>query len=69
MREKIIHEVSLEQYKDGLLKAKFKVQGGTYIKELISGDDGRTIPSIAEKLETGCKCAELNVTAIYSEVV
>ncbi|MHA1135114.1 MAG: tRNA pseudouridine(54/55) synthase Pus10 [Candidatus Thorarchaeota archaeon] len=67
VREKIIHEISLEQHKDGLLKAKFKVQGGTYIKELISGDEGRTVPSIAEKLGTGCKCAELNVTAIYSE--
>ncbi|MBE0526480.1 tRNA pseudouridine(54/55) synthase Pus10 [Candidatus Thorarchaeota archaeon] len=66
VREKIIHEISLEQHKDGLLKATFKVQGGTYIKELISGDEGRTTPSIAEKLGTACKCAELNVTAIYS---
>ena len=67
VRKKIIHEISLERYKDGLLKATFKVQGGTYIKELISGDEGRTTPSIAEKLGTGCKCVELNVTAIYSD--
>jgi tRNA pseudouridine synthase 10 len=67
VRKKAIHEISLKKYKDGLLKARFKVQGGTYIKELISGDEGRTIPSIAEKLGTGCKCTELNVTAIYSE--
>ncbi|MGY5881226.1 MAG: tRNA pseudouridine(54/55) synthase Pus10 [Candidatus Thorarchaeota archaeon] len=67
VRKKVIHEISLKKNKDGLLKATFKVQGGTYIKELISGDEGRTIPSIAEKLGTGCKCAELNVTAIYSE--
>ena len=67
VRKKVIHEISLKKHKDGLLKATFKVQGGTYIKELISGDEGRTIPSIAEKLGTGCKCAELNVTAIYSE--
>lgn len=69
VRQKIIHEISLERYKDGLLKANFKVQGGTYIKELISGDEGRTTPSIAEKLGTVCICAELNVTAIYSEEV
>ncbi|MGY5860559.1 MAG: tRNA pseudouridine(54/55) synthase Pus10 [Candidatus Thorarchaeota archaeon] len=68
VRTKIIHEIHLKKHEDGLLKATFKVQGGTYIKELISGDEGRTIPSIAEKLGTGCKCAELNVTAIYSEV-
>ncbi|TFH09980.1 MAG: tRNA pseudouridine(54/55) synthase Pus10 [Candidatus Thorarchaeota archaeon] len=67
VRKKTIYEISLKKDKDSLLKATFKVQGGTYIKELISGDEGRTTPSIAEKLGTGCRCAELNVTAIYSE--
>jgi tRNA pseudouridine synthase 10 len=67
VREKMIYKITLEQNGDGLLKAKFKVQGGTYIKELISGDDGRTVPSIAEKLGTSCKCVELNVVAIYNE--
>ena len=67
VRKKIIHEICVEQQEDGLLKATFKVQGGTYIKELISGDEGRTTPSIAEKLGSGCVCAQLNVTAIYTE--
>jgi len=67
VRKKVIHEISLKKEKDGHLRAMFKVQGGTYIKELISGDEGRTTPSIAEKLGIECKCAELNVTAIYSE--
>jgi tRNA pseudouridine synthase 10 len=67
VREKVVHEVSLEQQKEGIIKAKLKVQGGTYVKELISGDEGRTVPSISEKLGTDCKCVELNVTAIYSE--
>ena len=67
VRIKVIHEICLEKHKDGFLKANFKVQGGTYIKELISGDEGRTTPSIAERLGTECVCAELNVTAIYSE--
>ena len=67
VREKVIHKISVKQYKEGYLKATFKVQGGTYIKELISGDNGRTIPSIAENLGIGCKCTELNVTAIYSD--
>jgi len=67
VREKIIHEISIEANKEGCLKATFKVQGGTYIKELISGDEGRTTPSIAGSLGMGCKCVELNVTAIYSD--
>ncbi|MBN2230927.1 MAG: tRNA pseudouridine(54/55) synthase Pus10 [Candidatus Thorarchaeota archaeon] len=67
VRKKQIHEIIFKGYKEELLEAFFKVQGGTYIKELISGDEGRTKPSVAEKLGTPCVCTELNVTAIYSE--
>ena len=66
IREKKVHEIQLTRQEDGTLGAFFKVQGGTYIKELISGDDGRTKPSIAEILGIPCLCKELNVTAIYS---
>ncbi|MFW9907547.1 MAG: tRNA pseudouridine(54/55) synthase Pus10 [Candidatus Thorarchaeota archaeon] len=68
IREKKVHEVQLTRREDGVLEAFFKVQGGTYIKELISGDEGRTKPSIAEILGTPCLCKELNVTAIYGGV-
>ncbi len=67
VREKRIHEIRLKRKEESLLEAFFKVQGGTYIKELISGDEGRTVPSIAQILETPCICKELNVTAIYSD--
>jgi tRNA pseudouridine synthase 10 len=66
VRMKKIHDVQITKEADGNLRAFFKVQGGTYIKELISGDEGRTKPSIAEILGTPCVCKELNVTAIYS---
>ncbi|MGY5875078.1 MAG: tRNA pseudouridine(54/55) synthase Pus10 [Candidatus Thorarchaeota archaeon] len=65
IRKKRIYEVALEKKEGHLLEGFFKVQGGTYVKELISGDEGRTIPSISEKLGTACTCIELNVTAIY----
>ena len=67
VRRKRIHEIHLKKQDERLLEGLFKVQGGTYIKELISGDEGRTVPSIAQILETPCVCKELNVTAIYSE--
>ena len=67
VRKKRIHEVKLRKQDDGFIEGFFKVQGGTYIKELISGDEGRTVPSIAQMLDTPCVCKELNVTAIYSE--
>jgi tRNA pseudouridine synthase 10 len=66
VRKKLIHEVRLKKLKDDNIEAFFKVQGGTYVKELISGDDGRTDPSIASKLGVACVCKKLDVTAIYS---
>ena len=41
-----------------------KAEAGTYIKELISGDDGRTKPSVAELLGTGAVCKKLAVIEI-----
>jgi tRNA pseudouridine synthase 10 len=66
VRKKMIHEIRLKKLKDNSIEAFFKVQGGTYVKELISGDDGRTDPSIASKLGLVCVCKKLDVTAVYS---
>jgi tRNA pseudouridine synthase 10 len=43
---------------------RITAEAGTYIKELISGDDGRTQPSIAELLKTDAKCTKLVVEQI-----
>ena len=44
-----------------------RAQAGTYIKELASGDAGRTRPSVAEVLGTPATCTELDVMAIHLE--
>jgi tRNA pseudouridine synthase 10 len=41
-----------------------KAEAGTYIKELISGDDERTEPSMAGILGTEAKCTALDVSEI-----
>ena len=41
-------------------------QHGTYIKEAISSDSGRTVPSIAELLGGACTCVELDVLNILT---
>ena len=43
---------------------RIKAEAGTYIKELVSGDNGRTIPSFAGVLGFGAKCTRLAVTKI-----
>ena len=50
--------------------ASFIIKGesGLYVKELVSGDNGRTAPSIAEMLGIGCKVKELDVIGVeYGE--
>ena len=64
IRKKRVHEVRLTPIDSHHLSGFFRVQGGTYVKELISGDDGRTRPSIAELLNIKCKCVELSVVAV-----
>jgi len=47
------------------LELSVRAQAGTYIKELVSGDGGRTRPSVTEVLGTPAECAELDVIAIH----
>lgn len=46
------------------LVARVEADAGTYIKELISGDEGRTTPSLASLLGVPCRCAELDVLEV-----
>lgn len=43
---------------------EIEAESGTYIKELISGDDGRSDPSFSELLGVPCLCVGLDVLAI-----
>ena len=44
---------------------EIKTEAGTYIKELISGNNGRTRPSVAFLLNTPAECKELDVIKIW----
>jgi tRNA pseudouridine synthase 10 len=41
--------------------------GGLYVKELVSGDDGRTEPSLAGLLDVGARVTALDVLAVEGE--
>ena len=47
------------------LELEVRTQAGLYIKELVSGDGGRTRPSVAEVLGVPAGCAELDVIAVH----
>lgn len=44
-----------------------KGEAGLYVKELISGDEGRTSPSVSELLGRKCVCRELDVIKIHKK--
>jgi tRNA pseudouridine synthase 10 len=50
--------------KDKLIELKIRAESGLYVKEFISGDEGRTKPSVSELLNASCQCKQLDVIDI-----
>lgn len=65
VRERKILEASLEDINANQAKILVTAEAGTYIKELVHGDGGRTIPSISEKYGEPLRVAELDVIKIH----
>ncbi|MEM3609920.1 MAG: tRNA pseudouridine(54/55) synthase Pus10 [Candidatus Anstonellales archaeon] len=61
IRKKTIKEVNCELIDEHTFIMKVKCQSGTYVKELIHGDKGRTKPSVSEILNTKAECVELDI--------
>jgi len=67
VRERYIYK--LEVKKVTLKKALLyiKCQGGLYVKELVSGDEGRTVPSVSALLNNPAKTLKLDVLSVIME--
>ncbi|MCF7889716.1 tRNA pseudouridine(54/55) synthase Pus10 [Candidatus Bipolaricaulota bacterium] len=64
VREREVYWIHAEELCRGVLDITVKAEAGTYIKELISGDDGRTTPSVAGRLGCEARCEKLDVLDI-----
>jgi tRNA pseudouridine synthase 10 len=64
VREKYIYEAKVKRLTPNRVRLKVKCQGGLYIKELVTGDEGRTKPSMAEILGTRATPSELDVLEV-----
>jgi len=64
VREKFIYNIDGKFIKSNLFTFIIETQGGTYIKELIHGDNGRTSPSFTEILGFPLTCKQLDVIKI-----
>lgn len=67
VREKHIYRCVVESVKDTNAVITLETESGTYIKELVTGDNGRTKPSITEIIDSPCKVIELDVMEIKGE--
>ena len=64
VRIKHVLDLSWEVIDDTTFWMTIKTEGGLYIKELISGDEGRSNPNVAEKLGVKAICEQLDVIEV-----
>ena len=64
VRVKHVLDLSYDLIDDTSFNMRIKTEGGLYIKELISGDDGRSKPNISEILGVNAICEQLDVIEV-----
>lgn len=64
LRIKKVYEMKARKFDGNRIELVVRCQGGLYVKELISGDEGRTRPSVSELLGTSAKVVELDVISV-----
>jgi len=67
VREKHIYKADVKRLTPKRFEIKIRCQGGLYIKELVTGDEGRTVPNIAEILNAKAVPTELDVLGVFVE--
>lgn len=67
IRKRKIIDLEVLSFEKKKIEIEIRTEPGTYIKELIHGDSGRTKPSISSLLQIDAECKELTVTKIDDE--
>lgn len=64
VRHRRIHWVTADSFDEDGFDLELETDSGTYVKEFVSGDDGRTQPNFSERLGIKCVVVALDVLAI-----
>jgi tRNA pseudouridine synthase 10 len=67
VREKHIYETKIKRLTPKRIEMRVRCQGGLYIKELITGDEGRTDPSVAKIVGVRAQPLKLDVLDVVME--
>ena len=69
IRQKRVLDIKMTPIDDNRFHMWVITEPGLYIKELISGDGGRTQPSVSSLLETSCLCYFLDVIGMDDRIL
>jgi|Deesub1362A_J573_1020465.scaffolds.fasta_scaffold00137_40 tRNA pseudouridine synthase 10 len=64
VRKRRVYRAELLHYRGKIAIIKIEAESGLYIKELVSGDEGRTKPSLAELLGVESRVEKLDVVTV-----
>lgn len=64
VRRRVIHWIEAEVLDGKTFDLTLETESGTYVKEFVSGDNGRSVPSFSEALGTPCVVETLDVISI-----
>jgi len=67
IREKYIYQVKVKKVSLKRVLMEIRCQGGLYVKELVSGDEGRTNPNVSDLLNNRAKTLKLDVLNVIME--
>lgn len=67
IREKYIYKLKVKKVSLKRALLEIRCQGGLYVKELVSGDEGRTVPNVSDLLGNPAKTLKLDVLNVIME--
>jgi tRNA pseudouridine synthase 10 len=67
IRERYIYKLKVKKVSLKRAILEIRCQGGLYVKELVSGDEGRTIPNVSDLLKNRAKTLKLDVLKIIMD--
>jgi len=66
LREKYIYETKIKRLSENSVEMRIRCQGGLYVKELVTGDNGRTEPSVSKIINARAEPIELDVLEVIT---
>ncbi len=67
LRKRVVKDIKWKKIGNKKIELTLTTEAGTYIKELVSGDKGRTYPSVSEILRNPAEVTELDVVKVHKK--